>query len=142
MENREETDWLYKQKTAYERRMSDWSSDVCSSDLIAAVQKIVGEMIPALGHLHAALDAKAQAFEKIIKIGRTHLMDATPLTLGQKLSGYAPQVPYGITRLETANQHLLPLDNAGPAVRTGLNASAGFALASASQSPRPPPPPS
>src|SRR3546814_887813 len=59
---------------------------------IAAVQKIVGETIPALGHLHAALDAKAQAFEKIIKIGRTHLMDATPLTLGQEFSGYATQV--------------------------------------------------
>src|SRR3546814_13577981 len=88
---------------------------------IAAVQKIVGETIPALGHLHAALDAKAQAFEKIIKIGRTHLMDATPRTLGQEFSGYATQVAYGIKRLETATARLLQLAQGGTAVGPGPN---------------------
>src|SRR3546814_1981624 len=85
---------------------------------IAAVQKIVGETIPALGHLHAALDAKAQAFEKIIKLGRTHLLDATPLTLGQEFSGYATQVAYGIKRMETATERLPQLPQGGTAVGT------------------------
>ena len=100
---------------------------------IAAVQKIVGETIPALGHLHAALDAKAQAFDKIIKIGRTHLMDATPLTLGQEFSGYATQVAYGVKRLEAATERLLQLAQGGTAVGTGLNAIEGFAEAFAAE---------
>ncbi|WP_420349613.1 class II fumarate hydratase [Pelagibius sp.] len=100
---------------------------------IAAVQKIVGETIPALGHLHAALDAKAKAFEGIIKIGRTHLMDATPLTLGQEFSGYATQVAYGIKRLEGATERLMQLAQGGTAVGTGLNAVEGFAEAFAAE---------
>jgi fumarate hydratase class II len=100
---------------------------------IAAVQKIVGETIPALGHLHAALDAKAQAFDRIIKIGRTHLMDATPLTLGQEFSGYATQVAYGVKRLEGATERLLQLAQGGTAVGTGLNALEGFAEAFAAE---------
>src|SRR3546814_7858748 len=109
-------------------RISDWSSDVCSSDL---------ETIPALGHLHAALDAKAQAFDSIIKIGRTHLMDATPLTLGQEFSGYAIQVAYGIKRLQSATERLLQLAQGGTAVGTGLNAIAGFAEAFAAEVAKP-----
>ncbi|HIC79955.1 MAG TPA: class II fumarate hydratase [Kiloniellaceae bacterium] len=100
---------------------------------IAAVQKIVGETVPALGHLHAALDAKAKAFEGIIKIGRTHLMDATPLTLGQEFSGYATQVAYGIKRLEGATERLMQLAQGGTAVGTGLNAVEGFAEAFAAE---------
>src|SRR3546814_3777403 len=85
--------------------MGQESNDIFPTVMhIAAVQQIVGETIPALGHLHAALDAKAQAFDSIIKIGRTHLMDATPLTLGQEFSGYAIQVAYGIKRLQSATE--------------------------------------
>jgi fumarate hydratase class II len=86
-------------------------------------------MIPSsiLGHLHAALDEKAKAFDKIIKIGRTHLMDATPLTLGQEFSGYATQVAYGVKRLEASIERLLQLAQGGTAVGTGLNAIDGFA---------------
>src|SRR3546814_3105432 len=100
---------------------------------IAAVQKIVGETIPALGHLHAALDAKAQAFEKIIKIGRTHMMDATPLTLGQEFGGYATQVRKSIETVENSLGHLSELALGGTAVGTGLNAPPGFAPAVAAK---------
>ncbi|NIA68578.1 class II fumarate hydratase [Pelagibius litoralis] len=100
---------------------------------IAAVQKIVGETIPSLGRLHAALDTKAKAFDKIIKIGRTHLMDATPLTLGQEFSGYATQVAYGIKRLEGSIERLMQLAQGGTAVGTGLNAMEGFAEAFAAE---------
>ena len=100
---------------------------------IAAVQKIVGETIPALGRLHAALDTKAKAFDKIIKIGRTHLMDATPLTLGQEFSGYATQISYGIKRLEGSIERLMQLAQGGTAVGTGLNAMEGFAEAFAAE---------
>src|SRR3546814_15671146 len=75
---------------------------------IAAVQQIVGETIPALGHLHAALDAKAQAFDSIIQIGRTHPMAATPLTLAQEFSGSAIPVPHAIPRLPTPTERQLP----------------------------------
>ena len=100
---------------------------------IAAARKIIAETVPALGHLHAALDAKAKAFEGIIKIGRTHLMDATPLTLGQAFSGYATQIAYGIKRLESATERLLQLAQGGTAVGTGLNAVEGFAEAFAAE---------
>ena len=93
---------------------------------IAAGQQIAGETIPALERLHKALDAKAKAFKKIIKIGRTHLMDATPLTLGQEFSGYAQQVKNGIKRLKGALPHLYELAQGGTAVGTGLNAVKGF----------------
>jgi fumarate hydratase class II len=100
---------------------------------IAAVRQIAGETVPALGRLQAALEKKAGAFERIVKIGRTHLMDATPLTLGQEFSGYAKQVEYGVARLEGALPRLLQLAQGGTAVGTGLNAVEGFAEAFAAE---------
>ncbi len=94
---------------------------------IAAASETVEQLIPALGALHTALDAKAQAFADIVKIGRTHLQDATPLTLGQEFSGYAKQVEYGIARLENALPRVLELAQGGTAVGTGINSKAGFA---------------
>jgi fumarate hydratase class II len=94
---------------------------------IASVEQIQGETIPALGRLRRALDDKAQGFADIIKIGRTHLMDATPLSLGQEFSGYAKQVANGIERLGTALPRLYPLAQGGTAVGTGLNTVEGFA---------------
>ena len=94
---------------------------------IAAASETVEQLIPALQHLHGALDAKASAFADIVKIGRTHLQDATPLTLGQEFSGYAKQVEYGIARLENALPRVLELAQGGTAVGTGINSKAGFA---------------
>ncbi len=94
---------------------------------IAAVEQLGHELIPALEHLHAALDAKATEFADIVKIGRTHLQDATPLTLGQEFSGYATQVRYGIERAKGAMPRLLALAQGGTAVGSGLNAKIGFA---------------
>ena len=94
---------------------------------IAAVEQIHHELIPALEHLHAALDAKAKKFEPIIKIGRTHLQDATPLTLGQEFSGYAIQIAYGIERVMGCLPRLSQLAQGGTAVGTGINSKAGFA---------------
>jgi fumarate hydratase, class II len=94
---------------------------------IAAVEEIHRRLLPALKHLHQALDAKAAAFADIVKIGRTHLQDATPLTLGQEFSGYARQVELGIERVEACLPRLYPLAQGGTAVGTGLNATKGFA---------------
>ena len=94
---------------------------------IAAASETIEQLIPALQHLHAALDAKAVAFADIVKIGRTHLQDATPLTLGQEFSGYAKQIEYGIARLENALPRVLELAQGGTAVGTGINSKAGFA---------------
>ena len=94
---------------------------------IAGVQVIASETLPALGRLQAALEAKSKAFEAIIKIGRTHLMDATPVTLGQVFSGYAKQVENGIARVQGALPRLQQLAQGGTAVGTGLNAVEGFA---------------
>ncbi|MEO0589902.1 MAG: class II fumarate hydratase [Pseudomonadota bacterium] len=94
---------------------------------IAAACETIERLIPALQHLHSALDAKAVAFADIVKIGRTHLQDATPLTLGQEFSGYAKQVEYGIARLENALPRVLELAQGGTAVGTGINSKAGFA---------------
>ena len=93
---------------------------------VAAVSEISRNLIPALEHLHKALDAKAKAWAKIIKIGRTHTQDATPLTLGQEFSGYAKQVEYGIKRVKGALPRLCELAQGGTAVGTGLNARKGF----------------
>ncbi len=93
---------------------------------IAAADQVVNHLIPALTHLHTALDAKAKEFKDIVKIGRTHLMDATPLTLGQEFSGYAAQIAYGIERVKTTLPRLYPLAQGGTAVGTGLNAKKGF----------------
>jgi fumarate hydratase, class II len=94
---------------------------------IAAASEIVKHLIPALKHLHKALVKKQNEFKDIVKIGRTHLQDATPLTLGQEFSGYAAQVEYGIKRIETALPDLYMLAQGGTAVGTGLNAKKGFA---------------
>ncbi|MEM7224613.1 MAG: class II fumarate hydratase [Pseudomonadota bacterium] len=94
---------------------------------IAAARLITGETLPALRDLQAALEAKAAAFERIIKIGRTHMMDATPLTLGQEFSGYAKQIEYGIAGVEATLPRLYRLAQGGTAVGTGLNAVQGFA---------------
>ncbi len=94
---------------------------------IAAGSEAIEQLIPALKHLHGALGAKAKAFADIVKIGRTHLQDATPLTLGQEFSGYAKQVEYGIARIEGTLPRVLELAQGGTAVGTGINSKAGFA---------------
>jgi fumarate hydratase, class II len=96
---------------------------------IAAAEEISHKLIPALQHLHAALEKKVNEFARIIKIGRTHTQDATPLTLGQEFSGYSAQVDSSIKRLQRALEELWPLAQGGTAVGTGLNAKKGFAEA-------------
>ena len=91
------------------------------------------ELLPALEHLHAALARKSEEFKDIVKIGRTHLQDATPLTLGQEFSGYATQVAYGIERVKNALPRVYQLAQGGTAVGTGLNAKKGFAEAIAGE---------
>jgi len=94
---------------------------------IAAATEISNDLIPALTELHRALRRKEKAFAKIVKIGRTHAQDATPLTLGQEFSGYAAQVESGIARLRAALRELYPLAQGGTAVGTGLNSKPRFA---------------
>ncbi|MEM9469114.1 MAG: class II fumarate hydratase [Pseudomonadota bacterium] len=93
---------------------------------IAAAEQVHHTLVPALEELHGALDAKAKAFETIVKNGRTHLQDATPLTLGQEFSGYAKQIEYGLARIETTMPRLMQLAQGGTAVGTGINCKAGF----------------
>jgi fumarate hydratase class II len=93
---------------------------------IAAVEHIHHDLIPALENLHSALAAKTKAFDKYVKNGRTHLQDATPLTLGQEFSGYAAQIEYGIVRAKEALPRLYKLAQGGTAVGTGINAKVGF----------------
>ena len=108
--------------------MSQSSNDCFPTAMhIAAAQEIVRRLIPALTHLHAALEAKTKAFARIVKIGRTHTQDATPLTLGQEFSGYAAQVKSGIARVRAGLKELYPLAQGGTAVGTGLNAKRPFA---------------
>jgi fumarate hydratase class II len=107
--------------------MSQSSNDTFPTAMhIAAALVLTQDTIPSLERLQAALAAKAEAFASIIKIGRTHLMDATPLTLGQEFSGYAQQLAYGAERLKGALPRLCLLAQGGTAVGTGLNAPAGF----------------
>ncbi|SCB43349.1 class II fumarate hydratase [Rhizobium multihospitium] len=94
---------------------------------IACAEQIVHHLLPALRHLHAALEKKVADFAHIIKIGRTHTQDATPLTLGQEFSGYAAQVASSIKRIELTLPGLCELAQGGTAVGTGLNAPIGFA---------------
>jgi fumarate hydratase class II len=94
---------------------------------IACVEEIVHRLIPALHKLRNALNDKSQAWKDIIKIGRTHTQDATPLTLGQEFSGYTTQVENGIERVEQSLPKLMELAQGGTAVGTGLNAPIGFA---------------
>lgn len=93
---------------------------------IATVEQLHHVLIPALGHLHKALFDKSQTWKDIIKIGRTHLQDATPLTLGQEFSGYAVQVKLGIDRINDSLKRLYPLAQGGTAVGTGINSKPGF----------------
>jgi fumarate hydratase class II len=94
---------------------------------IAAGEQAMKALIPALEHLHAALAQKSDEFADIIKIGRTHLQDATPMTLGQEFGGYACQIQYGIERVKAALPRVWYLAQGGTAVGTGLNAKKGFA---------------
>ena len=93
---------------------------------IACAEEIQHRLLPALRHLHTALAAKVVAWKDIIKIGRTHTQDATPVTLGQEFSGYATQVANGIARIEQTMPKLMELAQGGTAVGTGLNAPVGF----------------
>ena len=107
--------------------MSQSSNDTYPTAMhVAAAEEVVNRLLPALKHLHAALDAKARAWASIIKIGRTHTQDATPITLGQEFSGYAAQVANGIARIEQTLPRLMELAQGGTAVGTGLNAPIGF----------------
>lgn len=108
--------------------MSQSSNDSFPTAMhIAAVLEITNVLIPSLEHLHEALQAKEKAFAKIVKIGRTHTQDATPLTLGQEFSGYAAQLKFGISRIKQATKELYPLAQGGTAVGTGLNSKPRFA---------------
>lgn len=93
---------------------------------IAGYDKVVNYLIPKVKTLHDTFVAKAEAFQNIVKIGRTHLMDATPLTLGQELSGYAMQIRHGLKSIENSLPHLAELALGGTAVGTGLNTPAGY----------------
>ncbi|HEY2606481.1 class II fumarate hydratase [Paraburkholderia sp. RL18-103-BIB-C] len=104
------------------------SNDVFPTAMhVAAAYAIVKHLLPALKTLRGTLDGKAKAFADIVKIGRTHLQDATPLTLGQEFSGYVAQLEHGIRHLESALPHLYELAQGGTAVGTGLNAHPQFA---------------
>jgi fumarate hydratase class II len=108
--------------------MSQSSNDCFPTAMhIAAAEEIARRLDPALTHLHDALQAKTREFARIVKIGRTHTQDATPLTLGQEFSGYAAQVESGIRRNRLALHELYPLAQGGTAVGTGLNAHPRFA---------------
>lgn len=100
---------------------------------IAAAEQVFHELIPALEYLHAALHQKSLAFGSIVKIGRTHLMDATPLTLGQEFSGYAKQIEFGLARVKNTLPRLMQLAQGGTAVGTGINTKIGFAEKFAAQ---------
>jgi fumarate hydratase, class II len=109
---------------------SQSSNDVFPSSIhFAAVERLTHDLLPALRHLGSALEAKAEAFSSVVKSGRTHLMDATPVTLGQEFSGYAAQVQYGIERLTSSLPRLAELPLGGTAVGTGINTPPGFAAA-------------
>ena len=108
--------------------MSQSSNDSFPTAMhIAAATGITADLVPALNELHRALRKKEKAFAGIVKIGRTHTQDATPLTLGQEFSGYAAQVASGIARLRLAVRDLYPLAQGGTAVGTGLNSKPKFA---------------
>src|SRR5438046_10672551 len=102
--------------------MGQSSNDVIPSAIhISAAEQLKNCLIPALEKLHAALEAKAKEFWNVMKIGRTHLMDATPVRLGQEFSGYAQQVAYAKERAQKSIPALSELELGGTAVGTGLN---------------------
>jgi len=94
---------------------------------IAATRSVTADLVPALEHLAGALEAKEVEFADVVKSGRTHLMDATPVTLGQEFGGYAAQVRYGVERLQTTLPRVAELPLGGTAVGTGINTPPGFA---------------
>ncbi|PJE96613.1 aspartate ammonia-lyase [Streptomyces carminius] len=109
---------------------SQSSNDVFPSSIhIAATAAVTADLVPALEHLAAALERKAAEFAGVVKSGRTHLMDATPVTLGQEFGGYAAQVRYGVERLRASLPRLAELPLGGTAVGTGINTPPGFSAA-------------
>ncbi len=109
---------------------SQSSNDVFPSSIhIAATGAVLADLVPALDHLATALERKGTEFADVVKSGRTHLMDATPVTLGQEFNGYAAQIRYGIERLEGSLPRLAELPLGGTAVGTGINTPPGFAAA-------------
>jgi len=107
---------------------SQSSNDVFPSSIhIAATSAVVNDLVPALEHLAAALERRSDAWATVVKSGRTHLMDATPVTLGQEFGGYAAQVRLGIERLQASLPRVAELPLGGTAVGTGINTPAGFA---------------
>ncbi|MDX6199410.1 MAG: fumarate hydratase, class [Actinomycetota bacterium] len=109
---------------------SQSSNDVFPSSIhVAATSAVVNDLIPALEHLEGSLSRKATEFAAVVKSGRTHLMDATPVTLGQEFGGYAAQVRYGVERLRSSLPRLAELPLGGTAVGTGINTPPGFSAA-------------
>ena len=114
--------------------MGQSSNDVFPTAMhIAAVEEITNKLLPALKYMHAELDKKSKAYEHLVKIGRTHTQDATPITLGQEFSGYSAQVANSIRRVEAILPALLQLAQGGTAVGTGMNSVKGFDKAFAAQ---------
>src|SRR3989442_7792504 len=114
--------------------MAQSSNDSFPSAMyIAAAVNVKQCLVPAVAALHDAINAKAQAWSAIVKIGRTHMQDATPLTLGQEWSGYAGMLADDLERIEAALQGVYRLALGGTAVGTGINSAAGFAEAGAAQ---------
>ncbi|MBQ1108394.1 class II fumarate hydratase [Streptomyces anulatus] len=109
---------------------SQSSNDVFPSSIhIAATAAVTADLIPALDHLAASLGRKSAEFSEVVKSGRTHLMDATPVTLGQEFGGYAAQIRYGVERLRASLPRLAELPLGGTAVGTGINTPPGFSAA-------------
>ncbi|MFJ8883394.1 class II fumarate hydratase [Streptomyces sp. NPDC102402] len=109
---------------------SQSSNDVFPSSIhIAATAAVTADLIPALAHLAAALERKSAEFSEVVKSGRTHLMDATPVTLGQEFGGYAAQIRHGVERLRASLPRLAELPLGGTAVGTGINTPPGFSAA-------------
>ena len=107
---------------------SQSSNDVFPSSIhIAAADGLLTDLIPSLGHLADSLERRATEFAQLVKSGRTHLMDATPVTLGQEFGGYAAQVRYGIERIQSSLPRLAELPLGGTAVGTGINMPTGWA---------------
>ncbi|MGO1926948.1 MAG: lyase family protein, partial [Brachybacterium tyrofermentans] len=106
---------------------SQSSNDVFPTSVhVAVTAGVVEKLLPGLAHLAESLEAKAEAWKAVVKSGRTHLMDATPVTLGQEFGGYAAAVRYGIERVEAALPRTAEVPQGGTAVGTGINTPAGF----------------
>ena len=106
---------------------SQSSNDVFPTSVhLAVTGALLNDLVPALGHLAGELEAKAEAWKTVVKAGRTHLMDATPVTLGQEFAGYAAQIRYGIERIQSSIPRVAEVPLGGTAVGTGINTPAGF----------------